>query len=198
MILSSLVLFLLSSDGQVQTLPEKNGTTAYKLTFDDLDGEHAITFTLGPVKAKLKGEERLVSRRLDVVHLWKKTPKHRFFQLWSAKDFVVDCPFDLTFKLFKESIRVSDVNANGKTEVVFAYVTGCRSDVSPDTMKVLLYEGKEKFALRGQNKIQVGVDEKDKPTFAGGEFKADQGFPPKFLPIAQTVWNEFVSASTTQ
>lgn len=54
-----------------------------------------------------------------------------------------------------------------------------------------MYEGKQKHAIRGENRIQSGVDEHGKAVFYGGEYQADKAFsnaPAVFLDFAKKMW----------
>ncbi|WP_036041345.1 hypothetical protein [Leptospira alstonii] len=51
-----------------------------------------------------------------------------------------------------------------------------------------MYEGCQKFAMSGQNKVKLADTE-----FYGGEYKFDQTFhngPKEFLEFAKKLWNE--------
>ncbi len=102
------------------------------------------------------------------------------------KERIADCAFDVTLKPFTGSWSITDLDKNGIAEVTFAYHTGCRSDVSPITHKVLMTTSDKagatvKYALRGYTRV-LGE---------GGNFKADPAFkqaPAAFLDHAAKVW----------
>ncbi|MGV3619417.1 MAG: M949_RS01915 family surface polysaccharide biosynthesis protein [Archangium sp.] len=161
----------------------KNGVR--ELRFTDKAGEHLVKFVLSDVKKKKSSEGWSKSRDLLVTHTIGKK------QIWQAKDFVQQCEFDLQLEVVDGSIEVSDVDENGQGEVSFLYRLGCRSDVSPDGMKLLMYEGPTKFALRGESKERVSETE-----FMGGEFQADPAFdkaPAVFLDFATAKWKRLVT-----
>jgi len=65
--------------------------------------------------------------------------------------------------------------------------------VSPSNMKIIMYEGNNKYSMRGENKVQVGSDVNDKSSFIGGEYKLDVNFkngPKVFKEYAQNLWKE--------
>lgn len=163
--------------------PGRPGATR-ELRFTDTAGEHVVKFTLSDVKTKKTRDGSARSRDLLVTHTVGKK------QVWQAKDFVQQCEFDLTLELVEGSIEVTDVDGNGQGEISFLYRLGCRSDVSPDGMKLLMYEGATKYALRGESKAQVSDTE-----FIGGEFQADPAFdkaPAVFSDFAQAKWKRLV------
>ncbi len=45
------------------------------------------------------------------------------------------------------------------------YKTVCHVDVSPCAMKIIMHQGKQKFAIRGRNKVKVSETETE-----GGEY----------------------------
>jgi len=114
-------------------------------------------------------------------------------QTWRVKDFIADCPVDITASFVKNTFKITDLNKNGIAEVWLMYKTVCHGDVSPSNMKIIMYEGNNKYAMRGENKVQVGSDVNDKASFIGGEFKLDANFkngPKVFKEYAQNLWKE--------
>jgi hypothetical protein len=110
--------------------------------------------------------------------------------LWKINDFVKDCPVDLTLKYIDGSLLVTDLDINGIAETSFLYRMSCKGDVSPDDMKLLMHEGKTKYAIRGQMKLTI----KGEGTY-GGEMKIDPSFdkaPDEFLDFAKERWNKYM------
>jgi hypothetical protein len=168
----------------------KKGVTTRVLSFTDGKGAHRVTFAVLAPEQKPAG----ASQRLTVVHERQAKAGARWLKQWEAKDFVTDCEFDLTIALRGESVAVTDLDDDGEAEVSFLYVTGCQSDVSPLSQKLLLYEGASKYALRGTTEVTVGQDEKGVESRIGGEHQADPAFekaPAAFLPFAKAQWEKF-------
>jgi hypothetical protein len=114
-------------------------------------------------------------------------------QTWRVKDFIADCPVDITASFVKNTFKVTDLDKNGIAEIWLMYKTVCHGDVSPSNMKIIMYEGNNKYAMRGENKVQVGSDVNDKASFIGGEFQLDANFkngPKIFREYAQNLWKE--------
>ena len=114
-------------------------------------------------------------------------------QTWRVKDFIADCPVDITASFVKNTFKITDLNKNGIAEVWLMYKTVCHGDVSPSNMKIIMYERNNKYAMRGENKVQVGSDVNDKASFIGGEYKLDANFkngPKIFKQYAQNLWKE--------
>ncbi len=67
---------------------------------------------------------------------------------WDMYDAELKCIFDITCAFI--NTEITDLDSNGTKETFIAYKTSCRSDVSPAIMKVIMHEGKKKYALRGK------------------------------------------------
>jgi hypothetical protein len=114
-------------------------------------------------------------------------------QSWKVYDYIKDCPVDIVASFVDNTFKITDLDKNGLAEIWLMYKTVCHGDVSPSDMKIIMYEGKQKFALRGQNKVQAGSDDKGKETFIGGEHTFDEVFekaPKVFKDYALNLWDE--------
>jgi hypothetical protein len=111
-------------------------------------------------------------------------------QTWKVYDYIKDCPVDLEARFVPNTLQVTDLNNDGVGEVWIMYKTVCHGDVSPLNMKIIMYEGKQKFGMRGRNKVKVS--DKD---YEGGEYKFDEAFsaaPAAFREFAIKLWNKNV------
>jgi hypothetical protein len=109
-------------------------------------------------------------------------------QIWKVYDFIKDCPVDIEAEFLPNTLQVTDLNNDGIGEVWIMYKTVCHGDVSPSDMKIIMYQGKQKFAMRGHNKVKLS--EKD---YDGGEYKFDDAFiaaPAAFREFAIKLWNK--------
>ena len=77
-------------------------------------------------------------------------------RVWRITDFEAKCEFDITAHFIHRGLRVTDLNGNGIAEVWIPYITGCASDASTVTMKIIMYEGGQKYAIRGNTRIYDG------------------------------------------
>jgi hypothetical protein len=112
--------------------------------------------------------------------------------LWQINDFVKECEFDLFLNYHANSLTITDLNDNGIAESTFLYRMSCKSDVSPDELKLMMHEGKDKYALRGENQIKFKTD--GKTVTQGGDYKVDASFdkaPKGFLDYAREQWSKF-------
>ena len=114
-------------------------------------------------------------------------------QTWKVYDYISDCPVDIVASFVKNTFQVTDLNKNGIAETWLMYKTVCHGDVSPCDMKIIMYEGNTKYAMRGENKVAVGIDDNGKQQFEGGEYKLDENFkkgPKVFKEFAQKLWKD--------
>ncbi|MFD2938624.1 M949_RS01915 family surface polysaccharide biosynthesis protein [Flavobacterium notoginsengisoli] len=114
-------------------------------------------------------------------------------QTWKVYDYIADCPVDIVASFVKDTFQVTDLNHNGIAEIWLMYKTICHGDVSPCDMKIIMYEETQKYAMRGENKVQVGVYDNGEKQFIGGKFKFDENFtngPKVFKEFARKLWNE--------
>lgn len=94
-----------------------------------------------------------------------------FEQKWKIYDYIKDCPVDIEASFIKNTLKVTDLNKNGIAEIWIMYKKVCHGDVSPCEMKLIMYEGINKFAMRGENRVQLSKTE-----FVGGTYKFDKAF----------------------
>ena len=152
------------------------------LSWSDAAGDHYALFTSKTTEVKSKHSIYL---QVDVYDGAAGKPLKL---TRSVKDLSEKCEFDNTTKFVDASAMLSDFDGDSIKELVFAYTTGCRSDVSPDTMKLLMLEGKDKHILRGQTRERVSDTD-----YVGGTFKPD-GFKnaSKLLDGAKAHWTTLI------
>lgn len=148
---------------------------------------------------------------------WVKTDTG-YQQVWKLMDFIAECPFDVTLRFFLKGTQITDLDKDGVAEVTLVYKMSCRSDVSPDEMKVIMREGAQKYALRGLmcdpangpqkkpcvaanslnlEKLPRPADEYEQYTQAIGRYQSEKDFaqaPPAFLIFARQQWLRFVTS----
>jgi hypothetical protein len=113
----------------------------------------------------------------------------KFGQLWKVQDFIRDCEVDITLEYIDNSLSVTDLDEDGLAESTFLYKLSCKGDVSPDDLKLIMHEGKEKFAIRGVMDLDVNGY-----GFQKGEMNMDISIieaPKEFRSYAIERWNKF-------
>lgn len=78
-----------------------------------------------------------------------------FSKAWQIKDFVRECPLDITAEFILPATEITDLDGNGIAEAWVMYKTACRGDVSPATLKIIMYENTRKYAMRGPRPHRV-------------------------------------------
>lgn len=109
-------------------------------------------------------------------------------EMWKVYDYIKDCPLDIQVDFIRNSFQVTDLDKDGTAEVWIMYKTACHGDVSPCDMKIIMYEGDQKYAVRGENKVKISETES-----FGGEYKMDQAFlggPKVFRDFAKKLWEK--------
>ncbi len=112
-----------------------------------------------------------------------------YSQLWKINDFIRECPVDLTLEYIPNSLVITDLDKNGTGESSFLYKMSCKGDVSSDDMKLIMHEGKNKYAIRGTMELVMNGRVLEK-----GNMKTDPSFdkaPEEFLGFAVKQWNKF-------
>ncbi len=166
------------------------GTWLRGHSFQDRNGENLVVFTRVEQRRPAQGgRDPEVSRFLYVRHYARSaTTAPRLLR--EVKDKVERCELDASLELLADAIGVSDLDGDGVAELSFAYKLGCRSDVSPITLKLLLLEGGAKHILRGETRVKVSASER-----VGGKHTVDPAFrraPPAFLAHALRLWSKVV------
>ena len=112
---------------------------------------------------------------------------------WRVYDFISDCPVDIEASFIKNTFQITDLDSNGVAEIWLMYKTACRGDISPCNMKIIMYHGHQKFAIRGENKVFGWIDDEGNNHYLGGEYKFDKAFadgPKVFLEFARKLWDK--------
>lgn len=116
-------------------------------------------------------------------------------QQWRVYDFIKDCPVDIEVHFIQSAFQITDLNKDGTAEIWMMYKLACRGDVSPCTLKIIMYQGSQKFAMRGESKVDGGIDGKGNFQYIGGSYSFDSSFldgPEVFRNFAKEVWEKNV------
>lgn len=155
----------------------------------DLNGEHLILITETgemPSKNIIEHENETDYRIFAYDFLFDKN-ENKYKQNWKIQDFISNCEFDLMMGFLKNTFKVTDLNKNGIAEIWTMYSMTCTSDVSPSEMKIIMYEGIKKFALRGNSIVNLGTEK------IGGDFELDNSLtkaPQEIREFALKMWKD--------
>jgi hypothetical protein len=156
--------------------------------WSDKNGDNFVVFTVGHQKAP--GDDPSASTYLRVEHIVSSGGQRK--TLRSVHDKEEKCSDDLTAEFRDGALAVTDLDNDGIGEVTFGYILNCTTDVSPATLKILMLENGEKYALRGQMLVVVSPSER-----YGGGYQVDPSFqkaPPAFLEHAKATWTKVGTA----
>ncbi len=166
------------------------GEPVQALGWKDKNGENVIILTATKELWDSKEENR--SKELYGLHyinqggVWKLSRQ--------IYDFVKDCPFDVMLDFVPNSLTVTDQDKDGLGEVTFLYTLGCRSDVSPDDLKLMLLENGQKYAIRGNTILMVNGKITDEYNFTKPVKNLDpalQKAPAALKDYASQQWEKF-------
>ena len=164
-----------------------SGSIINSVTWSDSLGlNYILTTETGEFETKDKQGDYLKNAALYVYHYVHKEDSIKL--LWRVYDFEKDCPFDVVVEFIDKAFTVTDLDKNGIAEVWVMYENQCTSDVSPAPTKIIMYEGIKKYAVRGENKVQVSEKE-----FLGGQYTLDESFKkanPLFRQFAINLWEK--------
>ena len=171
--------------------PQATGNIVKAVRYTDAAGDNLVLLAETAVFAKPESGPEPAKRSKELSanrYLLEKdgTVKH----VWRVADFVRDCDLEaLTVSFIKDAFRITDLNNNGEAEVWMSYVLRCAGDPGPMTMKTIMYEGAQKYAVRGETRSRVSENE-----YAGGEYTLDAAFasgPAEFAAFAKELWAEY-------
>lgn len=169
-----------SNDNKIEFLPFKIEATGLRVQYQgkivggarwrDRNGENLLVLTqTGAIPSSNKcGADESCARDAEVYAYHYIVDAEKTTLLWKLTDFERSCDFDLYAGFLLNSISITDLNSNGVAENTFLYKLSCRSDVSPARLKLIMHEGKNKFAIRGTTKLPAD--------YGGGEMEIDPAF----------------------
>jgi hypothetical protein len=180
----------------------------------DKNGENIVVMSVTePYGHKDKFDEMLMSSELYATCFLKSDTG--YIMLWKVADGIKECFVDLTCEFLKGSTSITDLDKNGIAETKVQYITACRGDVSPSYMYLVMYEGNNRFSLRGSmwlksseedkftvtendvnlEKLPKKQDEFEQILQSYGRYETEKNFasaPAEFLPYARREWMKYV------
>ncbi|GAA4114592.1 hypothetical protein GCM10022393_14160 [Aquimarina addita] len=168
---------------------EYDGNPKNLISWNDIAGKHFVLTTETGIHQSPRFSHDVdegADAELFAYHYLKNNDSQK--RLWKVYDFIEACPVEIEASFIKNTLHITDLDNNGTKEIWLMYRKVCHGDVSPLEMKIIMYEGSQKFAMRGHNKVQISDD-----TFYGGAYKFDQRFsngPTIFKEFAKKMWSE--------
>lgn len=137
-------------------------------------------------------EDYLVNKRMKIV---RRDASGK--EIWKVQDFIEDCPVDTTLQILKP-VSLTDLNDNGLKEVWMVYKLACRGDITPADMKIIMYEGKTKHAVRGSMKPPRDAEGEILPN--DGAHNADENMKKAHSDVrehAEYIWRSYEEENFT-
>lgn len=161
------------------------GKVVLNASWDDKQGKNYVIITeTDVVYQEASGEDVELGQKTMHVYGYVQAADKTSLE-WSYIDQIVECPFDITLSLLPNTASVTDLNEDGVGEFTFMYGKSCKSDVSPDEIRLLMQQANQQYEIRGVAGLEMeGISEKPQ-TEVGEVFKTA---PPAFLAHAMKVW----------
>ena len=166
------------------------GNITNSVRWKDKMGDNIVIATESGVyksPVKIEGMEGEMGKNAEVSAYHFLIQNETPIQLWKMNDYEKDCMFDVEANFIENTFEITDLNNNGIAETWLMYVTTCTSDVSPKNMKIIMYEGQQKYAMRGNSKVRINENE-----YTGGDYIFDEAFlnsPEVFRTHAKSKWD---------
>lgn len=163
------------------------GRVVQALEWVDALGENRLVLSETGPRPSRQAEDAQ-DAELFAQHFHRPAAGKPFALLWALRDFVRGCPFDLQVA-FVGVPQVTDLDRDGTAETTVLYVVDCFSDVSGKATKLVLHEGRAKYAIRGASGYPDGK------VLLPGTMSVDPAFkraPAALRKHAQRLWQERV------
>jgi hypothetical protein len=150
------------------------------LQFEDKNGKNYLVATTIQNRS-----DEWASKVILVQHYIEKSNK-KLVLLRQITDREDHCELDNDLQFLTESLRITDLDKNNYAEITFLFKVGCRSDVSPIGLKLMVIENGNQAAIRGKT-LPRGFNYK-KEKVADGSFKK---LPKQIQDQANKLWDKF-------
>ena len=165
------------------TLPEIHGKVVKAVRYKDATGDNLVILSHTDSVFSRNAAETLSSKELYAYRFLLKE-NGSVERVWRVTDYVRECFTDITAEFAHEAFQVTDLDNNGTAEIWMPYYLGCSGDIGPIGMKIIMYEGGKKYAVRGETQALV-----NKNAHVGGEYALDEAFnsgPDTFVTFAHS------------
>jgi len=135
------------------------GTVVEALTWTDSNGENVLIQTVtghftwkdfeqNSVKYSIQDKSELYA------YLFQKNDADSNYKLkWRVYDYTECFGVDWFTGFTPKATTITDLNNDGVTEITMPYVSICRGGMDPGDMKIIMYQGNTKYALRGSTML---------------------------------------------
>ncbi|WP_196889424.1 M949_RS01915 family surface polysaccharide biosynthesis protein [Aureivirga sp. CE67] len=156
------------------------GTVVQALKWTDSNGENILIQTITGAFDWKDYEENSTNYTIqDKSELYaylfqKRASDKEFRRKWRVYDYTECYGVDWFTGFIPKATTITDLDKDGVSEITLPYVSICRGGVDPGRMKIIMYEGGTKYALRGSTMLMC----KSEHPF-GGDFKPSENLKNK-------------------
>jgi len=187
----SIKIDTLSYDDIPKTL-DFRGTVVEALKWDDSGGENILIQTVtGHFTWKDFDKNSTDYTTQDKSELYaylfqKSKPDQEYNRKWRIYDYTECFGVDWFTGFVPKATTITDLDGNGIAEISIPYVSICRGGMDPGVMKIIMFEGSTKYALRGSTMIGC----KSEHAY-GGEYKPSENLKTNkiFMEFLKIHWN---------
>ena len=147
------------------------GTVVEALKWTDSNGENILIQTVTgnfTWKDYVKDSSEFMIQDKSELYAYlfqKNNSENDYKRKWRIYDYTECFGVDWFTGFTPKATTITDLNNDGVTEITIPYVSICRGGMGPGSMKIIMYEGTSKYALRGSTMLMC---ESENPY--GGEF----------------------------
>lgn len=151
------------------------GTVIEALKWSDYNGDNILIQSLsGQFDWKdyeKNSKQYMLQDKSEIyAYLFIKGKDNESYKLkWRLYDYNECFGVDWFTGFIKSSTTITDLNNNGIAEISMPYILVCRGGLDPGNMKIIMYEGNVKYALRGETMICLGENNS-----YGGNYKSSE------------------------
>ncbi len=182
---ASIKIDTLSYDEIPRTI-DFRGTVVEALKWSDSNGENILIQTVTG-HFNWKDEDMIHDKSELYAYLFQKTTLDKEYKRkWRIYDYTECYAVDWFTGFTPKATTITDVDNDSITEITIPYVSICRGGMDPGSMKIIMYEGGIKYALRGATMLMCGSENS-----YGGEFVETENLKmkPKLHSFLIAHWN---------
>tara|TARA_B100000963_G_C22423917_1_gene578930 strand:- start:64 stop:795 length:732 start_codon:yes stop_codon:yes gene_type:complete len=164
----------LSYDEIPKTL-DFRGTVVEALKWTDSNGENILIQTVTGHFAwkdydKDSTDYMIQDKSELYANLFQKSKSdNNYKRKWKVYDYTECFGVDWFTGFVKRATTITDLDNDGVAEISMPYVSICRGGMDPGVMKIIMYEGSTKYALRGSTMLMCKSEHP-----YGGEYKTSE------------------------
>ncbi|WP_282143364.1 M949_RS01915 family surface polysaccharide biosynthesis protein [Cellulophaga baltica] len=140
------------------------GTVVEALQWEDGIGDNLLIQTVtGHFNWKDyedNGIDYMVQDKAELyAYLFTKNKEESSYQRkWKIYDYTECFGVDWYIGFLAKATTITDVDEDGISEISIPYISVCRGGMDPSSLKIIMYEDTEKYALRGATMIMCGSE----------------------------------------